>query len=71
MPLREAEVGPLRTPVGRLDWTEELLFQPVRGERAELFVGLAEGCERGSDLVDRLAERVEQFMPGFTGDVGH
>src|SRR5215218_3852644 len=71
MPLREADVGLLGTPVGCLDWAEELLLEPVGGDRAELFVGLAKGRERGGDVVDRLAERVEQLLPGFPGYVGH
>jgi hypothetical protein len=64
-------VGPLRTSVRRLDRPEQLLFEPFGGDFGELLIGRAEGRERSSDLVDRVAERVEQLLPGLAGDVAH
>ena len=64
-------MGPLRAAVRGLDWAEQLLLEPVGGHRAELLVGGAKRRERGGDVVDRVAKRVEQLLPGLAGDVGH
>jgi hypothetical protein len=69
--LREAGVGPLRPSVCRLDGPEQLLLEPVGRAGGELLVRRAERGERGSDLVDCVAESVEQLLPGLAGDVAH
>ena len=71
VPPGESRVGSFRTPIRGLDRAEELLLESIGRTRAELFIGPSEGRERGSAVVNRLAKRVEQLLPGFTGDVGH
>jgi NAD(P)-dependent dehydrogenase (short-subunit alcohol dehydrogenase family) len=54
-----------------LHGAEQLLLEPVRGRRAELFVGLAERGERHRDLVGCLGKDVEKVLPGLAGDIAH
>ena len=68
----------LRAPVRRLDGAEQLLLEPVRGDRAQLFVGLDSVRRQLRDAVrddrpgevDRLTAHPDELSLGNEGQDG-
>ncbi|HEV2769323.1 MAG TPA: hypothetical protein VGV40_03980 [Solirubrobacteraceae bacterium] len=67
----ELGVGALGPAQGDLHRAEQVLLQLVGVVLVELLVGVAQGRERNTELVDRLGDGVEQLLPGVRADVGH
>jgi hypothetical protein len=64
-------MGSLQAAIGRLDGTEELVLELVRGGLVEQLVGVAECAEGQADVVGRRGEGVEHLALGLGGDVCH
>ena len=64
-------VGALGTAVGALNGPEQLLLQAISLLIVQLLVRCGQRRECAGEVIDRLAERVEELLARFYGGVGH